>query len=133
MKFRLLAFLCGYGCFCACSVDRIPKEYRNIGVPEDRLVSIDAMENGRYLFQQHCAICHGIQLDGRGSRSDLQPADLTSEKWYERTSPRWMFYIVREGKSHSGMLGLKDRLTETETWDIVSYILSEAVSEKTTE
>jgi len=125
MKTWFLSAFSICGCICACSVDKIPKEYQEIGVPETYMASTAAIENGHTLFQRHCALCHGSQLDGEGSRSDLEAADFTSNGWRTHSSPRWMFYIIREGKSHSKMLGLKNKITEMETWDIIGYILSE--------
>ena len=43
----------------------LPPAYRKIPVPEDHLSSATALEHGRVLFLQHCALCHGVAGDGR--------------------------------------------------------------------
>lgn len=40
----------------------------------------DALEDGRALFQRHCATCHGIEATGQGPMQPVllvQPTDLT--------------------------------------------------------
>ena len=76
--------------FSACSVDKMPREYRDMGIPEDHLASPIAIESGDHLYRQHCSICHGAQLEGKGTQSDIDAADLRSESWRVKTSPLWI-------------------------------------------
>ena len=107
--------------------------YRDIAIPEVRLRSADARAAGRALFLQHCAICHGERADGRGARRSglSSPAqDFTDSAWRKRSSPRWVYYVIREGTPGTSMAGWKI-LSPDETWDLVAYLLS--VSERSTQ
>ena len=109
----------------ACNGSGIPSEYRDTTVPEARLASSEARLRGRAFFLEHCAICHGERADGRGQRRNLssQPQDLTDSSWQERSSPQWVFYLIREGKPGTAMAAWKV-LDANETWDLVAYLLS---------
>jgi mono/diheme cytochrome c family protein len=112
----------------ACSGDRdLPPEYRQVAVPEARLASAAARRRGRALFLEHCAICHGERADGRGVRQSLssQPADFTDPAWRRRTSPRRVYFVLREGVHGTAMPAWKV-LDPDQTWDLVAYVLSVA-------
>jgi mono/diheme cytochrome c family protein len=113
----------------ACDTTGLPREYRTVAVPEARLTALDARSRGRSLFLEHCAICHGERADGQGRRRNLshQPADFTDAAWRGRATPRWVYYVVREGIRNTPMPAWKI-LSEDETWDLVAYVLSVAAS-----
>jgi mono/diheme cytochrome c family protein len=113
---------------CARSSDDLPPAYREIPVPEQRLVSADARARGRHLFLEHCALCHGDNADGRGSRREglsLPPRDFTDPTWRRSTSARRVYFAIREGVHGSPMPAWKG-LDENAAWDLVSYVLSVA-------
>lgn len=105
----------------------LPRDYRRIAVPVDRLAQSEALERGRALFVEHCALCHGEKADGHGVRRNLssRPVDLTDPLWRDRTTPRRVFFVIREGVRGTPMAGWKI-LDETETWDLVAYVMSVA-------
>lgn len=107
----------------ACNGADLPGEYRYITVPADRLVSAAAKLDGRELFLQHCAICHGERANGQGIRSNLssRPQDFTDPAWHRRAPPRRMYYEIREGKRGTAMAGWKT-LDPEEVWDLVAYL-----------
>lgn len=116
------------GLFPGCNGDRdLPPAYRGVEVPHARLASARARERGRALFLEHCALCHGEGADGRGVRRSLssRPADFTDPSWRRRTSPRRIFWVIREGVRGTAMPAWKV-LDESETWDLVAYLLSVA-------
>ncbi|MDH3456471.1 MAG: cytochrome c [Gemmatimonadota bacterium] len=92
-----------------------------------KLASTEAQSRGKVLFVAHCALCHGELADGRGPRRNLsiQPADFTDPAWRARVTPKRVFYVVREGIRGTPMPAWK-ALSEDETWDLVSYVLSVA-------
>lgn len=108
-----------------CDASALPPRYRTLTVPEERLASTEARQQGRALFLAHCALCHGEHADGRGPRQNLssKPQDLTDPAWQNRASPRWVYFVIREGKSGTAMAPNKI-LTLEETWDLVAYVLS---------
>lgn len=119
----LLLLLCG----CKGPDGDLPPKYRRVAVPEGILAAQDARLRGRALFLQHCALCHGERADGRGVRRQLssRPADFTDPLWLERTSPRRMFFVIREGVQGTAMAGWKI-LDEQQSWDLVAYVMSVA-------
>lgn len=113
----------------SCRGGDLPPPYRDLAVPAERLASAAALERGRALYLTHCALCHGERGDGRGVRRNLSshPRDLTDPTWRRRTSPRGIFYVIREGVHGTAMPAWK-ALDDGETWDLAAYVLSLAES-----
>jgi mono/diheme cytochrome c family protein len=113
----------------ACAdVDRdLPSEYRRVKVPEARLASSDARARGRAIFAESCAICHGERGDGQGAarREGLstRPRDFTNRVWRESTSPRHVFFAIREG-IHGTAMPAWPALGDESAWDVTAYVLS---------
>ncbi len=114
-------------CLSACSRDRdLPEPYRSLPVPRAILQSATARHQGRALFLSHCALCHGERADGRGVRREglaQAPRDFTSAVWRAETSPRRVFYAIREGVRGTPMPAWRI-FSDGETWSLVAYILS---------
>lgn len=109
----------------ACGPDRaLPPEYRALEVPTARLASPAARERGRGLYLEHCALCHGVNADGKGVRQNLSspPRDFTRPAWHKSTTPRQIYFVIQEGKPGTAMPAWKV-LTPEETWDVVGYLL----------
>ena len=70
----------------ACDDSGLPRDYRDVAVPETRLSSAEARDNGRALFLEHCAICHGERAEG-GRGGDLK-ASKVREEFYETHGSR---------------------------------------------
>jgi high-affinity iron transporter len=108
-------------------VDRdLPREYRAMAVPAARLASTDAVTHGGELFQKYCTLCHGPRGDGRGlQREGLNPTprDFTDPSWRLKTSPRHVYFAIREGVATTAMPSWKS-LTEQDGWDLTAYVLS---------
>ena len=116
--------------FSACDrVDRdLPAAYRHLRVPEGLLQPGDARGRGEQLYRQNCVLCHGVDLDGHGVRHEgfaLAPRNFTDLAWRQSASPRRVFYAVREGLRGTDMPAWKS-LNESETWDLVAYVLTAA-------
>lgn len=106
----------------------LPRAYRGLAVPTARLSTVEAREQGRALFLEHCALCHGDRGDGRGVRRQglsSQPRDFTDPAWRARTSPRHVFYAIREGSPGTAMPAWKV-LDDGQTWDLAAYLLAVA-------
>ena len=112
----------------ACSKDRdLPEPYRSLRIPPGLLDSREARESGRKLFLASCALCHGERADGRGVRREglsSPPRDFTNPSWRTTTTPRRVFFAIREGVHGTPMPGWKS-FSEGETWDLVAFLLSE--------
>jgi high-affinity iron transporter len=111
---------------CADVDSDLPREYRRIDVPTAQLASAEARAQGRTLFQQHCALCHGERGDGLGVRREgltSPPRNFTDPAWRASTSPRRVFFAIREGLRGTPMPGWKS-LTERDAWDMTAFLLS---------
>ena len=51
------------------------------------------------------------------------PRDFTSGAWRKQTTPRHVFFAIREGVRGTPMPGWKS-FSDDETWDLVAYVLS---------
>lgn len=118
----VLTLLC-----CGSPADQdLPEAYRRIEVAGARLESAEARARGAVLFATHCALCHGNSGDGRGvrARNLSSPArDLTAPSWHNTTSPRRIFFAIREGVPGTAMPPWK-ALSEEECWDLTAFVLS---------
>lgn len=95
-------------------------------MPEAELRSVAARDRGKALFLKHCALCHGVRGDGRGERKEgfeVPPRNFTDSDWRGRTSPRHVFFAIREGLAGTPMAGWKS-LSEGEAWDMSAFVLS---------
>jgi mono/diheme cytochrome c family protein len=104
----------------------LPAAYRDVPVPEQQVASPAAQAHGRRLFLEHCALCHGEHADGRGLRREglsRPPQDLTSSAWRHQTSPRHVYFAIREGVRGTPMPSWK-ALDDRDIWDLVAYVLS---------
>jgi len=113
----------------ACRADGdLPPSYRAVRVPEERLASSEARERGRRLFLEHCALCHGVEADGRGVRREglsSPPRDFTDPTVRRKLTPRRMYFAIREGVRDTAMPSWK-ALDEGQTWDLVAFLRSVA-------
>lgn len=111
---------------CADSDRDLPRAYRRLAVPDAQLSSAEAKRHGEKLFLEYCAICHGERGDGHGIRREgltRLPRDLTDTAWQRSTSPRRVFYAIREGLPSTPMPSWK-ALSEQDAWDMTAYVLS---------
>jgi mono/diheme cytochrome c family protein len=82
------------------------------------------LKEGRDLYVQSCAICHGTDGHSRTNlgRGMYPPAmDLTSphvQHWNDAE----MFWIIQNGVRLTGMPSWKSSLSESDTWKIVRFI-----------
>ena len=120
----LLMWLVSPGC---ADVDGdLPRGYRRIEVPAARLASAEARTHGSALFQEYCALCHGERGDGHGIRREgltSSPRNFTDPRWRASTTPRRVFFAIREGLRGTAMPSWKS-LSERDAWDMTAYVLS---------
>jgi mono/diheme cytochrome c family protein len=104
----------------------LPRPYRGVEVPAGLLGSAGSRPRGESLFRQNCALCHGERGDGQGLRREgltRSPRDFTSPGWRGSTSPRRVFFAIREGLQGTPMPAWKS-LSEADAWDMTAYVLS---------
>ncbi len=74
-------------------------------------------------YTKNCVLCHGDKGDGQGlmgSSLDPKPHDFTDAKSMATETDGDLFWKMSEGRG--AMLPMKDKLTETERWQLVRYI-----------
>lgn len=90
----------------------------------DQGANLADLERGRAYYAQLCVACHGATGTGDGEwayRVTPLPADLTSPRVQGR-SDAFLFSVISDGLVGTPMIGLKDRLSETQRWQIVTYL-----------
>jgi cytochrome c oxidase cbb3-type subunit 3 len=79
---------------------------------------------GQGLYEQQCLRCHGSKLDGNGPDSEdliVRPANLQSRT--TRTKTDWELLVaISNGVLFSPMHGFRDKLTDEQILDVLSYI-----------
>jgi mono/diheme cytochrome c family protein len=99
------------------------------------------LENGFNNYQEYCASCHGVNLEGQANwRSQNQdgtlaapPHDETGHTWHHETE--MLFEYTKLGGQvtleavgvknfTSGMPAFGDVLTDEQIWEVLSYIRS---------
>jgi len=77
-----------------------------------RLQETEVIAGGELEYQNHCAICHGVDGKGRGIMSKfltIQPADLTQvSKKNAGRFPFWQVYRVIDGRDEINGHGMRE-------------------------
>ena len=111
---------------CAESDGDLPRAYRRVEAPSALLASAEARMRGQRLFHEHCALCHGDRGDGQGIRREgltSSPRNFTDPGWRTSTSPRHVFFAIREGLRGTAMPSWKS-LSERDAWEMTAHVLS---------
>ena len=85
---------------------------------------VDELAGGRELYKQNCAICH--KEDGTGGKTTIEgrtikPDNLTSDEIKKFTDEKIAGYITN-GVVDDGMPAFKDKLSEAQIREIVTYV-----------
>jgi cbb3-type cytochrome c oxidase subunit III len=126
---RLLALAFGVCAFAAiwpgiaAQEPRRNPEAQKLKNPEPN--NAETIEAGKKLYARHCASCHGPTGKGDGGMalSGGEPSDLTDDKWDYGSTEGEIFVAIRDGVS-SDMLAYKEKLSEKQTWQVVTFIRS---------
>ena len=108
--------------------DAYPTTYWRPPVPYHAL----SIAHGLDLYQQHCAVCHGVAGHGDGpaaSDRGLRPADLTTQPTIEHTDGD-LFWWLTYGIQGRPMPGFAAILTPDERWEVVQFLRALAVTEE---
>ena len=85
----------------------------------------ESLLNGKKLFGDYCAPCHGYAGDGRGEEAPnltMKPADLRAIAG--KKSDRHIFMQITLGGD--GMAMWSNEFSEEDRWDLVNYVQSMA-------
>jgi mono/diheme cytochrome c family protein len=85
---------------------------------------------GRALFQANCAVCHGPKGLGDGPAAfTLTPRPFNLQVHVPQHAPGELFYWISEGVVNTPMPAWKEKLSETERWEIIRYLQGLAAGE----
>lgn len=79
---------------------------------------------GKALWEQHCKKCHGATGKGDGNMAAKLPVscgDFTSAETAKETDGG-LFWKINEGRKESKMPSYKEKLTDSEKWNVVAYM-----------
>lgn len=107
------------------------------GIASDEVESVEAPSQGRQVYVDHCASCHGADLEGQpdwrsplpSGRVPAPPHDASGHTWHHPDEV--LFRIVEEGTAaivgggyESDMPGFGDVLSDEEIGAVLAYIKS---------
>jgi mono/diheme cytochrome c family protein len=87
----------------------------------------ESLAAGEMLYRRRCAGCHGV--DGKGGppkdAGDPRAANLTDDTWDHGGTDGEIYTVIREGIGPNyRMEAFADRLSDTDTWNIINYVRS---------
>jgi mono/diheme cytochrome c family protein len=83
-----------------------------------------AVKAGKAIYTQNCKSCHGVKGMGDGDKSktiEISCGDFTSSDFASQ-SEGTAYWKVTQGRKP--MPSFKDKLSDTERWQVVAYIRS---------
>jgi mono/diheme cytochrome c family protein len=89
--------------------------------------SAASIEAGSQLYQKYCRFCHGNtgKGDGKMAPKGMEPPNLTDTTWLHGSSEGEIFWIIQNGAPPKyQMKGLKAKISETDTWNLVNFVRS---------
>jgi len=100
-------------------------------------LSAEAEPDGQALYLEHCASCHGVELEGQPNWRSRDPEGKLPAPPHDETGHSWhhpdpqLFAITKYGiealvpNYKSDMGGYEDILTDEEIWAVLGYIKSQ--------
>ena len=86
-----------------------------------------SISTGQQLYQKYCRFCHGATGvgDGPSAPKDTKPSNLTDATWDRGSTDGEIFIVIQEGAGPEyKMKGLKGKVSEQDTWQLVNYVRS---------
>lgn len=93
-------------------------------LPNPVPATVENIAQGKQLYVQNCAVCHGLTGRGDGpggARLNPRPADFQVHMREGHTDPQ-LFSWVTTGVDGTGMPAFKERLTEDQIWTVINFI-----------
>jgi mono/diheme cytochrome c family protein len=105
--------------------------YVKDGVKENArpTLTLESLRRGHERFDIYCKVCHGVLGDGKGIvtlHGFSLPPSFHSDQ-VRKLSDQDIFSIITDGKDRMKKLG--DRISESDRWNIVSYVRALQISQ----
>lgn len=85
----------------------------------------DSTARGRNVYVNNCAVCHGDNIEGmKSEESSLEMDTPDLKKRLLTHTDGDFFWKIMNGRGEMPSFG--DDLSETEVWDVINYLRSEA-------
>jgi mono/diheme cytochrome c family protein len=100
---------------------RVPAAVKSM--PNPVSTNSSAVGAGMMIYMDHCQNCHGEHGDGKGKKAaelSITPADFTDGSKMGRQTDGELFWEITQG--HRPMPAFKDKLTDEERWQVVTFI-----------
>lgn len=96
---------------------------------------------GKPLFEQHCASCHGKDLNGgaegtgvtfsRQREMAIMPPALNNTGFLQAATDGMLRYIIRHGREGTPMPAFRDKLEQTQIDDVIAYVRASELKQAT--
>lgn len=86
-----------------------------------------AIDAGKVLYTKYCRFCHGNTGGGDSTMApkNMKPSNLTDTTWTRGSSEGEIFWVIQNGAPPAyDMKGLKGKITDADTWNLVHYVRS---------
>jgi len=86
-----------------------------------------AIDAGKVLYTKYCRFCHGNTGGGDSTMAPktMKPSNLTDATWTRGSSEGELFWVIQNGAPPAyDMKGLKGKITDADTWNLVHYVRS---------
>jgi len=86
-----------------------------------------AIEAGKVLFTKYCRFCHGNTGAGDSAMAPktMKPSNLADATWDRGASEGEIFWVIQNGAPPKyDMKGLKGKITDADTWNLVHFVRS---------
>ena len=86
-----------------------------------------AIEAGKVLYAKYCRFCHGNTGAGDSTMAPktMKPSNLTDAVWTRGGTEGELFWIIQNGAPPKyDMKGLKGKITDADTWNLVHFVRS---------
>lgn len=84
-----------------------------------------AIDAGKVLYTKYCRFCHGNTGGGDSTLApkNMKPSNLTDTTWTRGSSEGEIFWVIQNGAPPTyEMKGLKGKITDADTWNLVHYV-----------
>jgi high-affinity iron transporter len=92
-----------------------------------------SLENGKKVFAQNCAVCHGVKGFGDGPAAaslDPKPVNFHDLEFIQDNSPYAFYRVIKNGVTGTAMPSWEYQLSQQEKWDVIKYVRSFVQDEK---